>query len=359
MRPQLNAAERGVMERLLASESLSARQAARLQVVLGRADGKSTSEIAEVLRIHPVSVSDIVHRFNAHGVDGLLKQPNHKPGKAPIGQKVINRVLKLVQTHRPEEATHWSTRRIAQRVGISHTKVHQILQAHNLKPHLVEHFQVSHDPAFERKLEDIVGLYLNPPDNAIVLCIDEKSQVQALERAQPILPLRPGLPERQTHDYLRHGVTNLYAALDVASGQVIGSCADRHRAQEYPRNPPPGFIDFLRLVNRNTPKGKVLHLIVDNASSHDTQSVREYLANRPKRFVVHFTPTHASWLNLVERWFAEITTQRIRRGSWSSVNELERAILDYIHHWNESGRRFVWTKSSKDILRRVRKATRD
>jgi len=384
VRPQLNAAERDVMERLLASESLSARQSARLQVVLGRADGKWTSEIAEVLRIHPVSVSDIVHRFNAHGVDGLLKQPNHKPGKAPIGQKVINRVLKLVQTHRPEEATHWSTRRIAQRVGISHTKVHQILQAHNLKPHLVEHFQVSHDPAFERKLEDIVGLYLNPPDNAIVLCIDEpalgpagqgKSQVQALERAQPILPLprnphlgfRPGLPERQTHDYLRHGVTNLYAALDVASGQVIGSCADRHRAQEYPRNPPPGFIDFLRLVNHNTPKGKVLHLIVDNASSHDTQSVREYLAKRSKRFVVHFTPTHASWLNLVERWFAEITTQRIRRGSWSSVNELERAILDYIHHWNESGRRFVWTKSSpgtrtrgpKDILRRVRKATRD
>jgi transposase len=351
VRPQLNAAERNMMERLLASESLGARQAARLQVVLGRADGKSTSEIAEVLRIHPVSVSDIVHRFNASGVEGLLKQPNHKPGKAPVSQKVINRVLKLVQTQGPEDATHWSTRRIAQRVGLSHTKVHQILQAHDLKPHLVKHFRVSTDPAFERKLEDIVGLYLNPPDNAIVLCIDEKSQVQALERAQPILPLRPGLPERQTHDYLRHGVTNLYAALDVASGQVIGSCADRHRSQEY--------VDFLRLVNRNTPKGKVLHLIVDNASSHDTQSVREYLAKRPRRFVVHFTPTHASWLNLVERWFAEITTQQIRRGSWSSVNELERAIMDYIHHWNESGKRFVWTKSSADILRRVRKATRD
>jgi transposase len=351
VRPQLNAAERQVMEHLLASESLSARQAARVQVVLGRADGKSTSEIAEVLRIHPVSVSDIVHRFNGYGVEGLLKQPNHKPGKAPVSQKVINRVLNLVQTQSPEDATHWSTRRIAQRVGLSHTKVHQILQAHDLKPHLVEHFRVSTDPAFERKLEDIVGLYLNPPDNAIVLCIDEKSQVQALERAQPILPLRPGLPERQTHDYLRHGVTNLYAALDVASGQVIGSCADRHCAQDY--------IDFLKLVNRNTPKGKVLHLIVDNASSHDTQSVREYLAKRSKRFVVHFTPTHASWLNLVERWFAEITTQRIRRGSWRSVNELDRAIMDYIHHWNESGKRFVWTKSSKDILQRVNKATRD
>jgi transposase len=220
-----------------------------------------------------------------------------------------------------------------------------------LKPHLVKKFRVSEDPDFERKLEDIVGLYLNPPENALILCIDEKSQVQALERAQPILPLQPGVPERQTHDYERHGVTNLYAALNVISGQVIGSCAERHRQQEY--------IEFLQLVDRRTPKRKVLHLIVDNASSHDTKAVREYLEPRPERFVVHFTPTHASWLNLVERWFAEITTKKIRRGSWSSVKELERAIMRYIHHWNESGRRFVWTKSPGQIMERVRAAPRD
>jgi len=264
---------------------------------------------------------------------------------------VINKVLKLVQTERPRDATHWSTREIAKRVGISHTKVHQVLQDHDLKPHLVKRFRASDDPQFEQKLDHIVGLYLNPPDNAIVLCIDEKSQVQALERAQPILPLRPSLPERQTHDYFRHGVTNLYAALNVASGKVIGAFADRHRQEEY--------IEFLDLVDRKTSKKKVLHLIVDNASTHDTDAVQKFLQCKPGRFVVHFTPTHASWLNLVERWFAEITTKRIRRGSWNSVKDLERSIMQYIHQWNESGKRFVWTKSSEQILRRVRKATSD
>ena len=345
--PKLNAAERRVMDRLLATESLNHNQATRLQVVLGRADGKATSAIAAVLRIHPETVSDIVHRFNKYGVDGLLKQPNHKPGKAPVSQEVINRVLKVVQSERPEAATHWSTREIAKRVGISHTKVHQILRAHDLKPHLVEHFRTSDDPAFEEKLEDVVGLYLNPPDNAIVLSIDEKTQVQALQRAQPILPLRRGIPERQTHDYERHGVTDLYAALNVVSGKVIAACSEHHRAADY--------IEFLQLVDRRTARGKVLHLIVDNASSHDTKAVREYLAERSGRFVTHFTPTHSSWLNLVERWFSEITTKRIRRGSFESVKELQHAIMDYIHHWNESGRHFVWTKSSKQILRNIRK----
>jgi len=337
-----------MMDQLLSDGSLPHAQATRIQVVLGRAEGKSTTEIAQVLRIHVQTVSDIVHRFNELGVEGLLKQPNHKPGKKPVAQDVINRILKLVQSKRPEAATHWSTREIAKRVGISHTKVHQILRAHDLKPHRVERFRTSDDPEFERKLEDVVGLYLNPPENAIVLSIDEKSQVQALERAQPILPLRPGIPERQTHDYERHGVTNLYAALNVASGQVIGACVERHRAQEY--------IEFLKLVDKRAPRRKVLHLIVDNASSHDTKAVREYLSDRPKRFVVHFTPTHSSWLNLVERWFSEITTKRIRRGSFASVRELERAIMDYIHHWNDSGRCFVWSKTSKQILRKVRKA---
>jgi transposase len=260
-------------------------------------------------------------------------------------------VLKVVQTQKPHDATHWSTREIAKQVGISHTKVHQILRAHKLKPHVVKRFRTSDDPAFEEKLEDIVGLYLDPPENAIVLSLDEKSQVQALERAQPILPLRSGIPERQTHDYVRHGVTKLYAALNVASGKVIAALADRHRQKEY--------IEFLDLVDRRTSKKKVLHLLVDNVSSHKTKKVREFLEDRSGRFVIHFTPTHSSWLNLVEGWFSEITTKRIRRGSWSSVKELERAIMDYIHHWNESGRRFVWAKSADEILERVRKATSD
>jgi transposase len=346
--PKVNAAEQEMMDELLATQSLDHVQATRLQVVLGRAEGKPTSEIAAVLRIHVQTVSDIVHRFNTYGVEGLLKQPNHKPGKAPISQKVINQVLKVVQEQQPQDATHWSTREIAKKVGISHTKVHQILRAHELKPHLVKRFRASEDPAFEEKLEDIVGLYLDPPENAIVLCIDEKSQVQALERAQPILPLRPGVPERQTHDSVRHGVANLYAALNVASGKVIGAVADRHRQTEY--------IQFLQVVDRRTPKKKVLHLIVDNVSSHKTKKVQEFLEKHPGRFVVHYTPTHASWLNLVERWFSEITTKRIRRGSWGSVKELERAIMEYIHHWNDSGRRFVWTKTAEQILPRVRNA---
>ena len=337
------------MEEMLLSKSLDHAQATRLQVVLGRADGKSTSQIAEVLRIHPVTVSDIIHHFNERGLPGLLKQPNHKPGKAPLSQAVINKILTVVQSDHPKDATHWSTREIANRVGISHTKVHQVLQDYDLKPHLVKRFRASDDPQFEQKLEEIVGLYLNPPENAIVLCIEEKSQLQALERAHPILALRPGLPERQTHDYLRHGVTTLYAALKVAAGKVSGAFADRHRPEEY--------IEFLDLVDRKTSKKKVLHLIVDNATPHNTEAVQEFLQSKSGRFVVHFTPTHSSWLNLVERWFSEITTNRIRRGSWNSVKDLERSIMQYIHNWNESGKRFVWTKSSEQILRRVRKAT--
>jgi transposase len=218
-------------------------------------------------------------------------------------------------------------------MGISHTKVHQILKEYRLKLHLVKRFRISTDPQLQQKLEDVVGLYLNPPENALILCLDEKSQIPALERTQPIFPLREGIPERQTHDYWRHGVTNLYTALDVVSGKVIGACMDHHRHQEY--------IKFLKLFDRRSPKDTVLHLIVYNISSHKTKEVQEYLQSRNGRFVIHFTPTHASWLNLVERWVAEITTKRIRRGSWTSVKELQKAILEYIHYWNKSGKRFV------------------
>lgn len=349
--PDLNEVEKELMEQMLGSKTLKHVQAVRLQVVLNRAERKSTNQIAHTLRVHPVSVSQIVHRFNESGVEGLLKQPNHKPGLAPVSAEVEKQICTIVSQEKPPDATHWSTRSLAQRVGISHTKVHQILQKNGLKPHLVKRFRLSNDPRFAEKLEDVVGLYLDPPKNAIVLCIDEKSQIQALERTQPILPLRPGLPERQTHDYWRHGVTNLYAALNVASGKVIGACTNRHRHQEY--------IQFLKLVDKRCPKGMQLHMIVDNLSSHKTTEVKEYLGANPGRFVIHYTPTHSSWLNMVERWLAEITTKSIRRGSWASVSELERAIMEYVHRWNESGKKFTWTKSPGQILQRVKRAARD
>jgi transposase len=256
-----------------------------------------------------------------------------------------------VKQEKPEAATHWSTRELAKRVGISHTKVHQILRKHQLKPHLIKRFRTSNNLEFREKLEDIIGLYLAPPENAIVLCVDEKSQIQALERAQPILPLREGIPERQTHDFQRHGITTLFAALQVASGRVIGECKDRHRHSEY--------ISFLSLLDRRCAKGKALHLIVDNVSSHKTKEVQDFLRSRIGRFVLHYTPTHSSWLNLIERWFSEITSKRIRRGSWDSMKGLKAAIMDYILYWNDSGRTFIWTKSAGQVLAAVKKAKGD
>jgi transposase len=217
-----------------------------------------------------------------------------------------------------------------------------------LKPHLVKRFRTSNDPHFAEKLEEVIGLYLAPPENAIVLCVDEKSQIQALERSQPLLPLREGIPERQSHDYQRHGITTLFAALEVASGKVIGECKDRHSHRDY--------IEFLSLLDRRCPKRKSLQLIVDNVSSHKTKEVQEFLRAREGRFVVHFTPTHSSWLNLIERWFAEIISKRIRRSTWASVKELKAAIMDYIRHWNNSGRTFVWTKSAGQVMASIKKA---
>ena len=349
--PAVNETEIQTMQLMLGGNQLDHRQAVRLQVVLARAQKRRTTDVAALLRITAVSVSVIVKRFNRYGIDGLMTQQNHKPGKAPIELAVEREVVRIVSTEKPEHATHWSTRSLAKRVGISHTKVHQILRKHRLKPHLVKRFVRSTDEHFEEKLADIVGLYLQPPENAIVLCVDEKTQIQALERTQPILPLREGIPERQTHDYWRHGVTTLYAALNVASGKVIGECTDRHRHQEY--------IDFLKILDRQNPKKKVLHLVVDNSSTHSTKEVEEYLQSRIGRFVVHYTPTHASWLNMVERWFAAITTQQIRRGSWDSLKGLKRAILDYIRKWNEGSNKFVWTKDAGQIMTSITKATRN
>jgi len=248
-------------------------------------------------------------------------------------------VKTLEQT--PTDATHWSTRSMAKATGMSQSAISRIWRAFGLKPHLVDSFKLSPDPQFVDKVRDIVGLYLNPPEGALVLCVDEKSQIQALDRTQPVLPLRPGLPERRTHDYVRHGTTNLYAALDVTSGQVIADLTDRHRAQE--------FRSFLNLINRSVPDDLDVHVVVDNSSTHKTPEIKRWLLRHP-RFTLHFTPTYSSWLNLVERWFAELTNKWLRRGTHRSTKELERAILDWTDSWNDDPRPFVWHKSADEIL---------
>jgi len=349
--PKISEAERELMEKILARGELKHKHGVRVQVVLNRAMGMKTNDIARALHVHPVSVSQWVHRFRESGIEGLTHDQTRRPGKSPISSEVEQQVVQLVMKSKPAASTHWSTRMLAGEVGISHTKVSEILRQYKLKPHLVKRFRRSPDPQFKEKLADVVGLYLDPPENAIVLSIDEKSQIQALERMQPILPLRPGLPERQTHDYHRHGTTTLFAALDVVGGKVMGACKAQHRASDY--------IEFLQLVDRKNPVAMKLHLIVDNVSSHKTKEVKEYLASRGERFQVHYTPTHASWVNLIERWFSEITTKSIRRGSWSSVRDLERAILRYIKDWNHQKRKLVWTKSAGQILQSMKKATGD
>ena len=343
--PVASAEDIEFMENVLAAGEIKHKYAVRVQTVLSRARKRSTTDTAAILGINIVTVSRYVRRFNEGGVDSLLRDKTRKPGKEPISVAVKNELSRIVCNEKPDSGTHWSTRELGKRVGISHGAVNLILRERGLKPHLVRKFQLSTDPDFDRKLEDVVGLYLDPPENSIVFCVDEKSQIQALERSQPILPLFPGIPERQTHDYFRHGTTTLFAALNVASGKVIGDCKDAHKAADY--------ISFLKLVDRKSPKGKTLHIVADNYSAHKTPAVRAYLDSKDGRFVEHFIPTHSSWLNLIERWFGEITTKRIRRASWSGVAELETAIADYITHWNRSGRRFKWTRSADEINKSI------
>lgn len=334
-----------MMEQLLKAGNMRHKYAVRVQTVLNRAAGKSTTETAEFLGINIMSVSRHVIRFNNGGVDALLHDKSRHNGTPPTAAEIKNRISQIVCNEKPDGATHWSVRSLAERVGISHTTVHRILRERGLKPHQVQSFQFSNDPDFEKKLDDVVGLYLSPPENAVVLCVDEKSQIQALERSQPILPLRPGVPERQTHDYYRHGTTTLFAALNVATGRILGECKQEHKSVDY--------VSFLRKIDKYNPKGKVLHLIVDNYSAHKSQTVKDFLESRPGRFVIHYIPTHSSWLNLVERWFAEITNKQIRRESWTGVNELKTSIKGFIRIWNESGKKFHWVKTSEQIKNRI------
>jgi transposase len=339
-----------LMQKLLASGSIKHKAAVRLQTVISRAQRHSTTEIAAILGIDLNSVSNYVKRYNEGGIEALLRDKTRKPGTPPIPQALKDRLTQFVCQEKPNDATHWSTRELAKRFGVSHTAINTILRERGIKPHLVRRFQMSTDKDFIYKLQDVVGLYLAPPENSIVFSVDEKSQIQALERTQPIFSMRPGIPERQTHDYYRHGTTTLFAALDVASGEVIGKCARRHTAEDY--------VEFLKLLDRKAPPGKELHIIADNYAAHKAPLVKEYLKKKGGRFVEHYTPTHSSWLNLIERWFAEITNKRIRRESWSSLQELEKAITEYIVSWNKTGKRFRWTKTADQIQKSIEKANK-
>jgi transposase len=290
---QLNTDDKNMMEKLLSAGHIEHKIAVRLQTVLLRARGKGSGEIADFLGIHIASVSAYITRYNTRGIDSLLHDKTRRPGKEPVSQGIKNEIYRLVCNEKPKDETHWSCRTLAKRVGISHTAVNTILQEYGLKPHITEKRNYSNDPDFEAKLTDVVGLYLKPPENAIVLCVDEKTQIQALERSQPILPIIRNVPERQTADYLRHGTTTLFAALDVLSGNVIGECKQRHTSEDY--------IHFLKKIDKACAGKKTLHIITDNLSAHKTKAVYDYLESKHERFVLHFIPTHSSWLNLVER----------------------------------------------------------
>ena len=314
--------------------------ARRARIVLLAAEGLSNTAIAEKLGVSRLTVGTWRRRFAERRLEGLDDEP--RPG-APrkIGDdKIVEVVTRTLETV-PQDATHWSRRSMARATGLSATTVHRIWGAFGLQPHRVESFKLSSDPLFVEKVRDIVGLYLDPPERALVLCVDEKSQIQALDRTQPMLPMRPGQVERRTHDYKRYGTTTLFAALDVAAGTVIGTCMKRHRARE--------FRAFLDEVESNVPADLDIHLIMDNASSHKTRLIRDWFAKRP-RWHRHFTPTSASWINQVERFFALLTEQQIKRGAHRSTAELEAAIEQYINTYNREPRPFRWTKSADDIL---------
>jgi transposase len=317
--------------------------AMRARIVLHCGQGMSNSEIANKLHITKATVGKWRERFRRFRLDGLLDEPRVGAPRKITDRQIEDVVTRTLETM-PANSTHWSTRLMAEKTGLSQNAIVRIWHAFGLQPHRVENFKFSKDPQFIEKVRDIVGLYLNPPDRAIVLCVDEKSQVQALNRTEPILPLAPGVPARQSHDYERHGVTSLFAAMDVGSGVTISSCYRRHRHQE--------FLRFLNDIEGNLPTGMDVHLVLDNYGTHKVDKVRGWLARHP-RYHVHFTPTSGSWLNLVERLFAEVTERCVRRGSHTAVRTLEKAMLDYLDQRNRNPRPFVWAASADLILGKV------
>lgn len=338
--------QRAMLESMVRSQTIDVRAARRARIVLLAGEGLGDRDIAWQLAIGRIQAARWRARFAAGGVEAILADLPRSGRKPRIDAAEIVRVT--TQTA-PAGATHWSTRTLAAHLGISDTTVLKVWQANGLKPHLVETFKVSRDPKFVEKLEDIVGLYMSPPEHALVLCCDEKSQVQALDRTQPGLPLKKGRAQSMTHDYKRHGTTTLFAAMSTLDGSVISRCAQRHRHIEW--------LDFLRQIDRETPKGKELHLVCDNYATHKHPKVKEWLEKHP-RFHVHFTPTSASWLNMVERFFRSISADRLERGVFRSVPELILAIEEYIAVHNQNPKPFVWTAKTNDILQKVIRANR-
>jgi transposase len=336
---ELSPEEEAELRRLERTPSVPQQAVTRARIVLRAAAGASNRQIAGELGASEVMVGRWRARFAREGLAGLRDQP--RPGRPrTVDDATRQRVIAKTMEPPPAGESHWSTRLLARETGLSHASIHRIWRQHRLKPHQTRTFKYSNDPELEAKVIDIVGLYLNPPQGALVLCVDEKTQIQALDRTQPILPLRPGLPEGRTHDYRRHGTTSLYAALEVATGQVLAECHSRHRAEE--------FLAFLRRIVREFP-GRELHLVVDNSSTHTTPEVTRWLA-RHRRVHLHFTPKGASWMNLVESWFSILTRQQVRRGSFASVKELIAAIERFVAAYNKRAQPFAWTKPAEAIL---------
>jgi len=340
--------EREALERWTRRPTTAQALAQRARVILACASGRTNTRVARELRLTKQTVGKWRSRFVAARLDGLLAEP--RPG-APrrISDAQVEQMVTLTLEGKPRAATHWSTRALAARCGLSQSTVSRIWRAFGLQPHRTEAFKLSKDPLFVEKVRDIVGLYLNPPDRALVLCADEKSQIQALDRTQPLLPMRPGQAERRTPDYVRHGTTSLFAALDIKTGTVIGRCHRRHRAVE--------FRKFLDTIDAAVPPELDIHLVLDNYATHKTPLIRRWLSKRP-RVHLHFTPTGASWINLVERWFATLTAKQIRRGVHRSTRALETAIIEYIAVTNEQPRPFRWTKTADEILASVERFCR-
>jgi len=339
--------ERETLTRWSHGRRTPARLVLRAKIVLAAAEGKMNEAIAAELDTSKPTVGRWRSRFARLRLAGIEKDAR-RPGRKPaLSAKTITKILQKTTQEKPTNATHWSTRSMAKAVGVSKDAVQRIWAAHGLKPHLVRTFKLSNDPQFEEKLLDVVGLYLDPPEHALVLCADEKTSIQALDRTQRGLPIHRGRPGTMTHDYKRNGTTTLFAAIEMAEGKLIGTCMPKHRHQEW--------IKFLKQIDAETPAELDLHLIVDNYATHKHPKVKSWLRRHP-RFHIHFTPTSSSWLNLVERWFREITDNRIRRGTFHNVEQLIQAIMDYITEHNQSPQPFVWTAKADEILAKVQRA---
>jgi len=341
----LSVDERAYLERQVRRHRAARSLSERCRVILRCADGVPSKSVARELGVHEHTVGKWRRRFLKDRIEGLLDEA--RPGKPrTIDDDQVAAVIERTLRSTPKDATHWSIRSMATETGVSHTTIRRIWNAFGLQPHRSETFKLSNDPLFVDKVRDIVGLYLSPPNRALVLSVDEKSQIQALDREQPVLPMMPGVPERRTHSYVRHGTTSLFAALDIASGFVIGKCYKRHRAAE--------FLDFLKQIDARVPEGLDIHIIMDNYATHKTGKIKTWLARRP-HYHVHFTPTSASWINQVERWFAELTRKQIRRGVHTSTKQLETDIRAFIERHNENPKPYRWTKSADEILASVKR----